>query len=136
MAVELETLRKNIKLLRTVRGISQEELSDAIHLARTTYSAYEKGTKPIDLQTLDALSAIYNISLESLVNYDLSEGLFHRIYLMQENESLADLLNDYQGLSVASKALIVQQLDLLLKREEALYPDFSAAQKNITETKN
>ena len=131
MAVHLETLRKNIKLLRTVRGISQEKLSEAIHLARTTYSSYENGAKPVDLQTLDALSAIYNISLESLVNYDLSEGLFHRIYLMQENEALADLLNDYQGLSVASKALIVQQLDLLLKREEALYPDFSTAQKPL-----
>lgn len=122
MALNLETLQKNMKLLRTARGISQEELADAIYLARSTYSAYETGVKPVDLQTLDALSAIYNISLDSLVNYDLSKGLFHRIYLSRENESLANLLNDYQSLSVASKALIIQRLDLLLRSEEALYP--------------
>lgn len=121
MAVDLEILQRNMRLLRAVQGISQEELADLIHLARSTYSAYETGAKVVDLQTLDALSALYNISLDSLVNHDLSEGLFHRIYLQQENEDLADLLNDYQSLSVASKALIIQRMDLLLEWERALY---------------
>lgn len=121
MAVSLELLNKNMKLLRTSIGISQEELAGIIHLTRTTYCAYETGVKPPDLQTLDALAALYNISFDSLINYDLSEGLLHRVCFTSDNEEMKDLLNAYQGLSVSSKFLISQKLDVLLEKEDCLY---------------
>ena len=40
MKIDLELLSRNIKLLRTIHGISQEELSDDICITRSTYSAY------------------------------------------------------------------------------------------------
>lgn len=121
MAVSLEILNKNMRLLRTSKGISQEELAAVIHLARTTYSAYETGVKTPDLQTLDALAALYDISFDSLVNHDLSEGLLNRIYFINDNEEMIDLLNAYQSLSVSSKFLIAQRLDVLLEKEDSLY---------------
>ena len=121
MAVDLKTLHKNIRLLRTAHGISQEELASTIHLTRSTYSAYESGAKVPDLQTLDALVALYDISFDSLVNYDLSDGLINRICFMEENKELALLLNAYQSLSISSKFLISQRLNLLLEKELSLY---------------
>ena len=123
MTISQEILQKNIKLLRHSKGISQEKVAAAMHLARTTYCAYEKGAKQIDMQSIDALARLYGVSFDSLVNYDLSEGLLNRIYFSEENKELAELLNTYQSLSISSKYLISQRLDVLLGREEALYGD-------------
>ena len=121
MTVNFETLHKNMRLLRITNDISQEELASTIHLTRSTYSAYESGAKTPDLQTLDALVTLYNISFDSLVNYDLSEGLINRIYFTEDNKDLALLLNTYQSLSVFSKFLISQRVNLLLEKEMAIY---------------
>lgn len=116
-----ELLYKNLRLLRQAKGISQERLANAIHLTRTTYCSYEKGHKPIDMQTIDALASLYDISFDSLVNCDLSEGLFNRIYFLEENKDVAEMLNAYQYLSLPSKLLLAQRLDMLRDKEYALY---------------
>ncbi|MDO4745584.1 MAG: helix-turn-helix transcriptional regulator [Bacillota bacterium] len=108
-----ENLPGNLRLLRLSAGISQEKLASSIHLARSTYSAYENGTKTIDLQTLDALSAFFDINLDSLINYDLSEGLLNKIYFNEQNRYLAGLLSTYQRLSVTSKFLIALKISAL-----------------------
>ena len=122
MKVNQDLLYKNIRLLRKVKGISQEKLANAIHLTRTTYCSYEKESKPIDLQTIDALARLYDISFDSLVNYDLSEAPMNRVYFVEENKELAELLNAYQYLSIPSKFLLSHRLDMLQNKEKALYP--------------
>lgn len=121
MTVTQDILRKNIRLLRVAKGISQEKVSAAIHLTRTTYCAYETGVKSIDMQTIDALARLYDVSFDSLVNYDLSEVPFNRIYFLEENKDLAEMLNAYQYLSLSSKFLLSQRLDMLQDKESALY---------------
>ena len=129
--MNLEVLCKNLKLLRTVHGMNQDELAAKIYITRSTYSAYETGSKFPDIQTLDALAAIYNIGFESLVNHDLSKGLLSRIYFDSEDRQLAELLNDYESLSVASKNVIMERLDVLLEREAVFYQEFAYPNKNM-----
>ena len=130
MKIDLELLSRNIKLLRTIHGISQEELSDDICITRSTYSAYETGAKIPDLQTIDALAAIYDIGFESLVNHDLSRGLLNRIYLSSSDRQLAALLNNYESLSVASKNVVTERLDILLERESVFYNEYTRVPKS------
>lgn len=130
MKIDLELLSRNIKLLRTIHGISQEELSDDICITRSTYSAYETGAKIPDLQTIDALAAIYDIGFESLVNHDLSRGLLNRIYLSSSDRQLAALLNNYESLSVASKNVVTERLDILLERESVFYNEYTRVSKS------
>lgn len=121
MKPDLELIGRNLKLLRTARGVSQEELAGAIHLTRSTYSSYESGTKLPDLQTLDALSELYDVSFDSLVNHDMTTGIINRIYFNKDNKEVAELLNTFQGLSISSKFLISQRLDFLIRSEYSLY---------------
>ena len=134
MTVTQDLLYKNLRLLRHTKGLSQVKVANAIYLTRTTYCSYENGTKPIDMQTIDALSNLYDISFDSLVNYDLSEGTFHRIYFNEENKDMAEMLNAYQYLSVPSKLLLSQRMDMLRDKEKFLYSDSkkkkAAMQKN------
>ena len=123
MTVTQDLLYKNLRLLRHTKGLSQVKVANAIYLTRTTYCSYENGTKPIDMQTIDALANLYDISFDSLVNYDLSEGTFHRIYFNEENKDMAEMLNAYQYLSVPSKLLLSQRMDMLRDKEQYLYSD-------------
>ena len=122
MKSKLKTLSSNIKLLRSLKSISQDEMASTIHLARSTYSTYETGAKVPDLQTIDALSALYGINFEDLVNRDLSRGILNRIYFDRENTALADILNDYQSLSTASKNLVMERIDTLLEGRKFSFP--------------
>ena len=47
MGLNLDILSRNLKLLRTANGMSQEELADKIYLTRSTYSTYESGANPL-----------------------------------------------------------------------------------------
>lgn len=123
MTITQGILQKNIKLLRCACGASQEKVAGVMHLARTTYCAYETGVKQLDLQSIDAIARLYDISFDSLVNYDLSEGLLNRVYFSEENGELAELLNAYQSLSVSSKILIAQRLNMIMEKEELLYAE-------------
>lgn len=122
MAVDLVTLGNNMRFLRLSRRASQEELTNFIYMTRSTYSSFENGQKVPDLQTLDAICAIYDISFDSLVNYDLTKGLIREIYFEPHNKEFADVLNKYQSLSVPSKFLLRQRVEILLEKENALFP--------------
>ena len=123
--IDTRILAKNLKLLRTMRGISQDELSAAIYTARTTYASDENGTKVPSLPCIDAIASFYDIGLESLVNHDLSTGLLSRIYFEDENKQLAELVNEYESLSIASKNIVAERLDVLLERESVFYGETS-----------
>ena len=125
MTIDLQRLSGNMKFLRMKYGISQDELAHTIHLARSTYSAYETGVKIPDLQTIDALASLYNIGFDSLVNHDLACGLVNRIYFDQEDEELVSLLNDYMSLSIASRNLIAENLKMILEWELMFYQAYS-----------
>ena len=126
MKKDFRTLRNNMRLLRITRGISQEDLAMEIHIARSTYSTYETGGKIPDLQTIDALSYLYDISFDSLVNHDLSKGLLQQVYLnLADDGELARILNDYQSLSIASKNIILEKIDTLLERESIFYGEYT-----------
>ena len=121
MRMNHDILSRNLKLLRTINNISQEDLAEEIHLSRSTYSTYETGTKVPDLQTIDALAGFYNVGFDSLAGYDLSGGLLYRIYFEQEDPELVELLNSYENLSISSKNIVMERLDTLLEREKVFY---------------
>lgn len=122
MAIDLNILGNNIRALRNSRRASQEEVTNFIHITRSTCSSFENGQKVPDLQTLDAICALYDISFDSLVNFDITKGILKRIYFDKCNQDVADLLNKYQSLSLSSKFLVMQRVDILVEQEYALYP--------------
>ena len=63
----------NIKILRKRRGRTQDELSSALDLKRSTLSGYENGIAQPDIATLMAFSKYYTISIDTLVKEDLSQ---------------------------------------------------------------
>lgn len=54
---------ETLKLLRTLTGVSQQQVADVIHVNRSTYSYYELGANKPPLDVLCALAEYYDVNL-------------------------------------------------------------------------
>lgn len=68
----------NIKIKRIGRGYTQEEIADAIGVARSTYTRYESDKRLPDIYKLCALADYFDVSLDDLVGRDLKPKKDHK----------------------------------------------------------
>jgi len=64
----------NIKYLRKVRNLTQDQLADKIGVNRAMIGSYEEGRAVPKLQALRTISLYFSVSIDNLVNTDLSSG--------------------------------------------------------------
>jgi transcriptional regulator with XRE-family HTH domain len=65
-------LGQNIKYLRKKFGLTQDQLAEKIGVTRPAIGSYEEGRASPKIQALQDLSTYFNISIDKLVNRDLS----------------------------------------------------------------
>ena len=63
---------ENIKVLRKVKGLSQETLSGSVGVKRTTLSNYENGLTSPSLEALGDMADAFHIDIDTLLRCDLS----------------------------------------------------------------
>lgn len=64
------TIGTNIKRLRRERGITQEQLAEAMNVSCAAVSKWERGETFPDVTLLQPLAFYFNVSLDSLMGYD------------------------------------------------------------------
>lgn len=62
------TITKRLAMLREKSGLSQQEISKRLGIARTTYASYEQGAREPDISMLNKLSSFHGVSVEWLIN--------------------------------------------------------------------
>ena len=102
-------LAVNMHSLRDVYGYSQDYVSSQIHVARQTYSNYERGKKLPDIRTLLYLAELYQISVDQPLFGDFSgirstEDVIREHTAITQDDSLirlngadAKMLMDYKS---------------------------------------
>jgi transcriptional regulator with XRE-family HTH domain len=60
-------MSRNLKELRTAKGLTQEALADASELHRTYIGALERGERNISLRNLEKIARALNVSAASLI---------------------------------------------------------------------
>ena len=60
-------LQENLKILRTQKGMSQEELADRLNVVRQTVSKWEKGLSVPDSEMLIKLAEVFEVSVGELL---------------------------------------------------------------------
>ena len=90
---------EKLKTLRQKFGFSQPELAEKIKVTKPTYAGYEKG-KDLSIGTLDKLSKIFNIPIES--------------FFLNDNEDFKNIENK----SHIKKVPIVSKIPVELKNFE------------------
>ncbi len=80
---------KRIMTLRKKNGLSQEELSEKVGVARQTISKWELGETSPDLKQAKELSKIFNVSIDELTDNDIKDVLVEKT---SNTEKLAGLI--------------------------------------------
>ena len=71
------SLSQKLRELRTKHGYTQKYIGDYLNITRQGYAHYEKGGRTPDNQTLLQLAALYNLSIDELINKNLIPSTLH-----------------------------------------------------------
>lgn len=63
-----DTMAKRLTALRKQRGFSQEQLAEKLNVSRQAVSKWERGEAQPDISNLSALSKLYGITIDELIN--------------------------------------------------------------------
>lgn len=56
-----------LKMLRTSKGITQDELAKALKISRSTIGMYESGSREPDFETLELIADYFNVDIDYLL---------------------------------------------------------------------
>lgn len=77
--------------LRKQLGLSQEGLAEKIGVSRQAVSKWERSESSPDTENLIALSRIYGISIDEMLNYDINTNVTEKASANSESLSYSDL---------------------------------------------
>ncbi len=112
------TIAENLKYLRNLFGYTQVELSDKIHICRSTYAAYETGEKIPGTETILNLSKLYKINVDTILDCNISKFLNNLIYIDNSHDNLRELVQTFHDLSPYGRVCLIERAGLLLKEEQ------------------
>lgn len=72
-----------IKLLRTEKGMNQEQLAEKLQVTRQAVSNWETGKTQPDIETLTQIAELFDVSVEKLIygkDYDKESGEIKRTW--------------------------------------------------------
>ena len=58
----------NLLYLRNIKGLSQEQVAEAVGISRQSYSKWEQGDTFPDIDKCDKLAKFYGVTLDALIN--------------------------------------------------------------------
>ncbi|MDO5414543.1 MAG: helix-turn-helix transcriptional regulator [Bacillota bacterium] len=112
------TFHKNVKFLRLAHGYSQEEMAKQFHLARSTYNALERGGSPPHFDLALAIADFYNINLDYLISYDITEQLLAMIRPECEDVNALIFIEKWLTLSVSGREQMAGDIRYLYEQEK------------------
>lgn len=98
-------LQENLKILRTQKGISQEELADRLNVVRQTVSKWEKGLSVPDSEMLIRIAEVFEVSVGELLGETIQPEP-EKSELQQLSEKLENLNAMMAERNARSKALM------------------------------
>lgn len=75
--------RARLRRLRRLHSMTQQEVADYLHLERSSYSYYEVGKTEPDLDTLDRIATLFQVSTDYLLGRKedfLTEIIIQRLF--------------------------------------------------------
>lgn len=110
---------KNLKNIRSSKGITQAKLAEAINTASYNVASWEQGRTEPDLDFLIALADYFNVSVDFLLgrpNIDISFSVEDQKKLDEDPQGI--VFKDFKNLSDDDQKRLIDYLNLLIERQE------------------
>lgn len=102
---------KNLKKLRTKKGISQQQLANAIGTSQQSINKYENHKIEPDIDTLIAFADFFNTSVDYLIGHTEINHVIEKVTHYDLNADESALIDGYRKLSEKEKISIKMVID-------------------------
>lgn len=93
----MSKIANNIRFLRQLKGLSQEQLADELKVTRSRIGGYEEGRNEPPIDLLIRLSEYFHIAIDALVRGDLKKTNLDGLMKIGKNRILFPILLDNEG---------------------------------------
>ena len=105
----------NIKLLRTRRGLSQQQLASVINVSQQSINKYENHDVEPNIDTLCAIAEFFNVSVDFLIGRTDIERKIENTSFCELNESEQQLISHWRTLSASDQKTVLELANRLQK---------------------
>lgn len=123
MNYNTENFNKNLKLLRKLRGLSQERLAQELNTSRSCICNYERGTRQPDGETVRLMADYFDVSIDYLLGRSSIKMSLRTEKELRELEEISNSLHsitslDLRGVSTKIKCAVLEYYDFLMKQQK------------------
>lgn len=93
----MSKIASNIRFLRQLKGLSQEQLADELKITRSRIGGYEEARNEPPIDLLIRLSEFFHIAIDALVRGDLKKTNIEGLMKIGKNRILFPILLDNEG---------------------------------------
>ncbi|MCE3259526.1 MAG: family transcriptional regulator [Bacteroidetes bacterium] len=93
----MSKIAHNIRFLRQLKGLSQEQLADELKVTRSRIGGYEEARNEPPIDLLIRLSEFFHIAIDALVRGDLRKTNLDGLMKIGKNRILFPILLDNEG---------------------------------------
>ena len=137
----------NLLYLRNLKGLSQEQIAEAVGISRQSYSKWEQGDTFPDIDKCDKLAMFYGVTIDSLIHTDekigktkiapapIGKHLWGTVTIgskgqivipknardtfdMKEGDRLVVLGDESQGIALIKSEIFEKQMQEMLERSQ------------------
>ena len=112
-------IARNLRLMRHLRGVSQERIADLLHMSRSAYCSLESGAKLPDFLTICTLAKFYEISLDYLLAFDITGHILSLLQTRPGGIEGLSFIESYLQLSCGAKQRVRDRVFDLSEKEDA-----------------
>ncbi|MDD3004842.1 helix-turn-helix transcriptional regulator [Flavobacterium sp.] len=108
---------ERIRKIRSLKGYSQDYMSDLLEISQSAYSDIEKNKSKIDFQRVQKIAEIFEVELNDLISFDENQ-VFNNTF----NEKSNGFFNVEKVITESfDKERISYQEQIIFLKEEILY---------------
>ena len=112
--------KEQIIELRRERNLTQEDVSNKLKIAKSTYIKYEKGTQSPQLEIIDKIAELYGITTPEVISANaqkptLSDQLLSKLSLINQLED-----DEKKSLIMVIEGMIFRHQNISLKNQFSL----------------
>lgn len=94
---------ENLASLRSAKGMSQKAMAEAIDVAQSTYSLYEKGAREPNINKIIKIATVLNVSADELLGTKPVEDQFVALVKCLDNMDKAEVTGVIKQMLKADK---------------------------------
>lgn len=87
-------MKDTLVRLRKAKGMRQQDVADALGIARNTYTQYELGRRAPDFDTIKRLAAFHSVSVDYLLGNEVTESV--QLLDLLSNEAIRLFVDDFE----------------------------------------